>query len=259
MRKIPPMRIYSWNVNGLRAAVKKDFNGSVEQFNPDVLGLQETKAQEDQVLEALADLKGYYVYANHAVKKGYSGTAILSKQEPVQVHRDMGIQEHDQEGRIITAEYDNLYVTSVYVPNSKSGLVRLEERQRWDRDFCAYLKDLEVHKPVVVMGDFNVAHQEIDIARPKSNYNKTPGYTQQEIDGMTRFLEAGFVDTFRSRHPDTVKYSWWSFRGGAREKNVGWRLDYVLASPVLDARVEEAVILNDIFGSDHCPVGIRLA
>lgn len=239
--------------------MKKDFNESVYSFDPDVLCLQETKAQVDQVAEALETLEGYHVHANHAVKKGYSGTAILSKKAPTQVHRDMGIEEHDQEGRIITAEFDTHYVTSVYVPNSKHGLVRLEYRQRWDRDFLAYLKDLEKHKPVVVLGDFNVAHQEIDIARPKSNYNKTPGYTQQEIDGMTAFLDAGLMDSFREEHPDEVKYSWWSFRGGAREKNVGWRLDYALVSSGLHGQVESATILNDIYGSDHCPVGVHLA
>ena len=251
-------RIYSWNVNGVRAAVKKDFAGSIASFDPDVLCLQETKAQEDQVYEALQDVKGYHVYANHAVKKGYSGTAILSKVKPVQVHKDMGIVEHDQEGRVLTAEYDNMYVTSVYVPNSKNGLLRLEERQRWDKDFADYLKDLEKHKPVIALGDFNVAHQAIDLARPKPNYNKTPGYTQAEIDGLTRFIDRGLIDSFRALYPDEIKYSWWSMRSGAREKNVGWRLDYALVSASKMPEVKEATILNDVFGSDHCPVGVHL-
>lgn len=252
------MRIFSWNVNGIRAAAKKDFDQSLATIGADVLCFQETKATPEQVEETLAPFGNWHVAANGAEKKGYSGTALISKAAPLAVQMDMGIPEHDREGRVTAAEFDDYFVVSVYVPNSKHGLTRLDYRETWDRDFLNYLKELEAQKPVIALGDFNVAHREIDIARPKANYNKTPGFTQREMDGMTRFQTAGLLDAFRTLHPETVKYSWWSYRGGAREKNVGWRLDYSLVSAPLMPRLKEAVILNEVFGSDHCPVGVVL-
>jgi len=199
------------------------------------------------------------VYANSAERKGYSGTAILTKIAPLSVTYDIGMSDHDDEGRVICAEFDHFYLVTVYVPNSGSELLRLGYRQTWDAAFLSYLQNLERQKPVVVCGDFNVAHQAIDLARPKENYNKAAGYMQDEIDGMNAFAAAGLLDTFRTMHPDQVKYSWWSYRAGAREKNVGWRIDYFLVSKVFLPQVKEAFILNDVFGSDHCPVGVVLA
>ena len=253
------MKIISWNVNGVRAVMKKDFPQLLQQMNPDVLCLQETKAQDDQVVEALADIEGYHLYTNSAERKGYSGVAILSRSEPLRVFADIGIEEHDQEGRVLTAEYDDFYLVAVYTPNSGSGLARLDYRQRWDRDFLAFVKNLEQHKPVLVGGDLNVAHTAIDLARPKPNYNKSAGYTQKEIDGLEALLAEGMVDTFRHLHPEQVKYSWWSYRAGARAKNVGWRIDYFLGSKdFVTERVKNAEILNDIHGSDHCPVVVEI-
>lgn len=251
-------RIISWNVNGIRAIVKKDFFKQIDALQADVLCLQETKAQVEQVEDALKDLDGYHVFANHAERKGYSGVAILSKEKPLSVVADMDIEEHDKEGRVLCAEFANFYVISVYTPNAGNGLARLEYRKQWDIDFRNYITQLERKKPVVVCGDLNVAHQAIDIARPKSNYNKTAGYTQAEIDGMSAHLETGLIDTFRAQHPDEVKYSWWSYRGGAREKNIGWRLDYILVSESLEPQIKEAFILNEYDGSDHCPVGVLI-
>ncbi|MEY2963921.1 MAG: hypothetical protein RL754_1182 [Bacteroidota bacterium] len=253
------MKLLSFNVNGVRAAAGKTLIEDLHRLDCDVVGLQETKATPEQVKEALAELNGYHIYAFSAEKKGYSGTAILSKTEPISVTMGIGAHEHDNEGRAITAEYNDFFYVTTYVPNSSAGLKRLDYRtQEWDVAFLAYLKKLEEQKPVVVCGDMNVAHQEIDLKNPKSNYNKTPGYTQAEIDGMTRMLEIGLVDTFRHLYPDTVKYSWWSYRGGAREKNVGWRLDYFLVSAALLPQIEDSEILNDVMGSDHCPVMLRL-
>jgi exodeoxyribonuclease-3 len=252
------MRLLSWNVNGIRAAVTKGFVETVFAIDCDVICLQETKAQDDQVVAALEGLDGFHVFPNSAVKKGYSGTAILSREEPLQVTHDMGISEHDQEGRVICAEYPAFQLVTVYTPNSGNGLKRLEYRQLWDQDFLAYLKSLDKHKPVVVCGDLNVAHRGIDLARPKSNYNKTAGYTQQEIDGMDRLLDDCFIDTFRHLHPDTIKYSWWSFRSGARGKNIGWRIDYFLASNKLTNNILQAEIFDQVTGSDHCPVLLEL-
>lgn len=253
------MKLISWNVNGLRAVMKKDFLQKLENMNADVLCIQETKAQDDQVKEALADLQGYHVYCNSAVRKGYSGTAVLSKVEPLSVTTDMGIEEHDQEGRVITVEFEDFYLIDVYVPNSGAELARLDYRGNWDKALLAYMKKLEEKKPVAICGDFNVAHEPIDIARPKENYNKAAGYTQKEIDGMDNFIAGGFVDTFRHFYPDKKDtYSWWSYRFGAREKNIGWRIDYFLISQSLVPRLQEAFILQDIDGSDHCPVGIKI-
>ncbi len=253
------MRLVSWNVNGIRAAMKKDFAQSLAAMETDVLCLQETKAQDEQVAEALAEIEGYHLYSNSAVKKGYSGTAVLSKTEPLSVQYDMGIEEHDQEGRVIAAEFETFYLVTVYTPNSGNGLKRLDYRQQWDGDFLAYLQDLEKQKPVVLCGDLNVAHKDIDLARPKPNYNKSAGYTQREIDALDNLAAAGFVDTFRDLYPEQVKYSWWSYRAGARANNVGWRIDYFLVSGSLQARVAGADILNDVLGSDHCPVLLDLA
>ncbi len=252
------MRLVSWNVNGIRAAIKKDFIQSFDSLETDVLCLQETKAQDDQVFEALEEVDDYHIYVNSAVKKGYSGTAIISKEAPIDVTVDIGIEEHDQEGRVIAAEFKDYFLVTVYTPNSGSELKRLGYRQTWDQAFLSYLKKLEETKPVIVCGDLNVAFQPIDLARPKPNYNKAAGYMQEEIDGFQNLMDAGFVDTFRHVKPEEVKYSWWSYRAGARANNVGWRIDYFLTSPSLIGDVKDAEIHNDIFGSDHCPVSIDL-
>ncbi len=252
------MRLASWNVNGIRAVMKKDFTESLSKLNCDVLCLQETKAQDDQVVEALEPVNGYHVFSNSAVRKGYSGTAILSKEKPVNVLPDMGIAEHDEEGRILTAEFDTFYLVNTYVPNSGNNLVRLDYRKKWDADMADYLTDLNKHKPVILCGDLNVCHQAIDIARPEANYNKSAGYTQTEIDGLSEIINRGFTDSWRNAHPDEVKYSWWSYRGGARQKNIGWRLDYFLVNNDLMNKVQDTFIDNDVLGSDHCPVGLTL-
>lgn len=252
------MNIISFNVNGIRAVVGKTFITDMQALNPDIICLQETKATPEQVQDAVVNLKGYHVFASSAERKGYSGTAILSKTNPLNVTYGIGIPEHDTEGRVICAEYQDFFLITVYVPNSGSELLRLAYRQTWDAAFLAYLKNLELQKPVLVCGDFNVAHQAIDLARPKENYNKAAGYMQEEINGMNAYVSEGLIDTFRVLNPDTVKYSWWSYRAGARQKNVGWRIDYFLASATLQPVIKEAFILNDILGSDHCPVGVAL-
>ena len=252
------MKIVSYNVNGIRAAIKKGLLDSLEDMKADIVCFQETKAHDDQVIEALGDNFPYHVSSNSAVKKGYSGTCTISKKPPISVTTGIGKEEHDQEGRVLNNEFEDFYLVNVYVPNSSRELRRLDYREGWDVDFRKYLKDLEAKKPVIVCGDFNVAHQEIDIARPKSNYNKTAGYTQVEIDGMTNFLEAGFVDTFRHLHPEKVAYSWWSYRAGAREKNIGWRIDYFLVSESLKSQVSAAAIHPEYQESDHCPISLTL-
>lgn len=253
------MKIISWNVNGIRAVAKKDFFQDFKAMNPDILCLQETKAQDDQVAETLAPIEGYHKYSNSAIKKGYSGTAVLSKTKPINVMSDIGIAEHDTEGRVLALEYEKFFLVNVYVPNSGNDLKRLDYRQDWDKAFCSFLKNLEKSKPVIACGDFNVAHTEIDLARPKPNYNKSAGYMQEEIDGMDHFLGEGFVDTFRHFYPDkTDIYSWWSYRAGARPKNIGWRIDYFLASKGFMSNIKGAGIHNEIMGSDHCPVSIEL-
>jgi exodeoxyribonuclease-3 len=252
------MRLVSWNVNGLRAVMKKDFLPQMLALKADAICLQETKAQPDQVRVALADLKGYHIFANSAVKKGYSSTAILTRNEPLSVALDMGMEEHDQEGRVIAAEFADWYLVTVYTPNSGNELKRLAYRQTWDRDFLKYLKKLEKRKPVIVCGDLNVANKPIDLARPRENYNKSAGFMQEEIDGIDKLLAAGFVDTWRHLHPGKAKYSWWSYRAGARGNNVGWRIDYFLVSQSLTSRIKTADILNDVHGSDHCPVLLEM-
>lgn len=248
-------KIISWNLNGVRAVVKKGLHDIIDNLDADVICFQETKAQDDQVQEALFGVN-YNIYSNSAVKKGYSGTAILSKEEPISVVNDMGIEAHDQEGRVICAEFNDYYLITVYTPNSGSTLARLDYRQQWDKDFKTYLKELEKRKSVIVCGDLNVAHKDIDLKNHKPNYNKSAGYMQEEIDGMDNYIEAGFVDTFRTLNPDQEKYSWWSYRGGARDRNVGWRIDYFLVSEAMINKITHADILNDVMGSDHCPVEI---
>lgn len=253
------MKLVSWNVNGIRAVVKKNFFEDFEKMNPDILCLQETKAQPDQVREALFGMDASYeIYANSAEKKGYSSTAIITRKTPISVVNDMGIEEHDKEGRVICAEFEEYYLVTVYTPNSKGDLSRLGYRTQWDLDFYNYLKELESKKPVIVCGDLNVAHRDIDLANPKSNYNKSAGYMQEEIDGLDRYVENGLVDTFRHFYPEETKYSWWSYRAGARARNVGWRIDYFLCSSSLLPQVKSAAILNDVMGSDHCPVELTL-
>jgi exodeoxyribonuclease-3 len=252
------MNIVSWNVNGIRAAVKKDFFKSVEDLNPDILCLQETKAHPSEVEKALSPLTGFHYDYNSADRKGYSGTTILSKPKPLNIEQDMGIAEHDTEGRIQCAEYDGFYLVNVYVPNSGQELQRLEYRQGWDASFLSFLKELEKMKPVIACGDFNVAHRPIDLKNDKSNYNKTAGYTQVEIDGMDNFMAAGFVDSYRKLYPDTIAYTYWSYRFKARERNTGWRIDYFLVSPELVKKISEVRIYSEIMGSDHCPIGLAI-
>jgi len=253
------MKIISWNVNGIRAVQGKGFAATLTELNADCLLLQETKAQDDQVLQALKDIDHYQIYSNSAERKGYSGVAILTRKTPLRVIHDIGIAEHDQEGRVIVAEFENFYLLNVYVPNSGDQLVRLDYRQTWDRALLAYMQGLQTEKPLIACGDFNVAHQAIDIARPKANYNKSAGYTQVEIDGFSQFLDAGLVDSYRHFHPDSIAYSWWSYRANARENNIGWRIDYVLTSQALLGNIQQAFILPEITGSDHCPVGVEIS
>lgn len=252
------MQLISWNVNGIRAIAKKDFFESVNQLNPDILCLQETKAQDQEVEKTLSSLSHYHLYSNSAEQKGYSGTALLSREKPLAVTYDMGIEEHDKEGRVICAEYPNYFVVNVYVPNSGQQLERLDYRRQWDKDFLSYLKNLENSKPVIVCGDFNVAHKPIDLKNDKANYNKTAGYTQIEIDGMDNLDKSGFVDTFRKLHPTEIAYSYWSYRFKSRERNVGWRIDYFLVSEALLEMVGSANIMPDFYGSDHCPILLTL-
>ncbi len=252
------MKIISFNVNGVRAITKKTFIDDVRLMNPDILCLQETKANDAQTEEALAAFDEYFIYTSSAVRPGYSGTAVLTKSKPLNVTYGLGIEEHDQEGRTIVAEYDNFYLVNCYVPNSGSELARLDYREQWDADLLNFLLTLEKTKPVIFCGDLNVAHKAIDLANPKSNYNKSAGFTQREINGIENLLNAGLIDTFRHFYPEVVKYSWWSARFNSRAKNVGWRIDYFLTSASLKDQLKDAFILNEIMGSDHCPVGIEL-
>jgi len=248
------MKIISWNVNGIRAINQKDFFKDVQEMSPDILCLQETKAQVAEVEKALVDMGGYHKYINAAQRKGYSGVAILSKKEPISVTYDMGVEEHDQEGRVITLEFEDYYFVTVYTPNSQSGLARLDYRMQWEEDFLQYLKKLEEKKPVIVCGDLNVAHEEIDLKNPKTN-RKNAGFTDEERERMTKLLDAGFIDTFRYFYPDQEGiYSWWSYRFNARKNNAGWRIDYFLVSECLKDRIKDAKILTDVMGSDHCPI-----
>ena len=241
----------SWNVNGLRAVLKKGFMEYFENQKPDIIGLQEIKLSEGQLD---LELPGYYTYYNYAEKKGYSGTAIFTKIKPISVTYGIGIEEHDKEGRVITAEYDNIYFVTVYTPNSKSELERLDYRMVWEDEFRKYLKTLEKTKPVIVCGDLNVAHCEIDLKNPKTN-TRNAGFTIEERNKFTELLESGFIDTFRYFYPNKeYAYSWWSYRGNARKNNTGWRIDYFCVSDSLKDKIVDAEIHSEIEGSDHCPV-----
>lgn len=252
------MKIISWNINGIRAIVKKDFFEDISKLDPDVLCLQETKAQDAEVQKALSEMSDYHQYYNSADRKGYSGTAILSKIKPLSITEDMGIAKHDTEGRVLCAEFENFYLVNVYVPNSGQKLERLDYRKGWDIDFRNYLKNLEKTKPVILCGDLNVAHRAIDLKNDKSNYNKTAGYTQVEIDGMDNLINSGFVDSFRHFHPDEVAYTYWSYRFQSRERNTGWRIDYFLVSNSLIDKINNVEILSDYYGSDHCPIRLEI-
>jgi exodeoxyribonuclease-3 len=248
------MKLVSWNVNGLRAVLKKGFEDIFADFDADIFCLQETKLSEGQV-----DLSfdGYESYWNYADKKGYSGTAIFTRRKPLAVTRGIGIDKHDHEGRVVTLEFDNFYMVDVYTPNAQQELARLEYRMEWERDFTAYLSELDAKKPVIVCGDMNVAHNEIDLKNPATNH-KNPGFSDEERAAFSRLLEAGFVDTFRTLHPDEQKYSWWSYRFSSRQKNIGWRIDYFVVSKRLLDSVTDASIHADILGSDHCPVSLTI-
>ncbi len=246
------MKLLCWNVNGIRAVMKKGFLTFVKKHDPDVLCLQETRQGNNHEELKLA---GYEEYWNPADKKGYSGTLILTKTKPIKVTYD--IPKHDKEGRVITAEYKDYFVVNIYVPNAQHGLLRLKYRMQWDKDLLAYLKKLEKTKPVIVCGDFNVAHTEIDLARPKQNV-KNPGFTPEERAGFQAYIDAGFIDTFRVFEKSPGHYTWWSFRANARARNIGWRIDYVVVSKSLQKRLKKAYILPKVMGSDHCPIGIEI-
>lgn len=248
------MLFVSWNVNGLRACVKKGFEDFFKEVDADIFAIQETKLQKSQI-----DLQfeGYTSYYNDAIKKGYSGTAIYTKHKPLNVIYGIGIEEHDQEGRVITLEFDNYYFVTVYTPNAKRELERLSYRQVWEDDFREYLLKLKKDKPVVVCGDLNVAHNEIDLKNDKTNHGNA-GFTDEEREKMTVLLNSGFIDTFRYKYPLKETYSWWSYMFKAREKNAGWRIDYFLVSEELKDRIKDAYIYTDIYGSDHCPVGVEV-
>ncbi|MCH5267510.1 MAG: exodeoxyribonuclease III [Lachnospiraceae bacterium] len=249
------MRFISWNVNGIRACVGKGFLEYFKEADADIFCIQESKMQEGQLD---LDLPGYYQYWNYAEKKGYSGTAIFSKEKPLSVVNGIGVEEHDKEGRVITAEYDDFYFVTVYTPNAQNELKRLDYRMEWEDAFRAYLKGLEEKKPVVVTGDMNVAHQEIDLKNPKTN-RKNAGFTDEERGKMTELLDSGFIDTFRHFYPDTEGvYSWWSYRFSARAKNAGWRIDYFLVSEALRDRLVDAKIHTEVMGSDHCPIELEM-
>ncbi len=245
------MKLISWNVNGLRACVQKGFLDFFREIDADIFCIQESKLQEGQIK---LDLDGYHQYWNYAEKKGYSGTAVFAKKEPLSVSYGIGVEEHDHEGRVITLEYADFYMVTVYTPNSQDGLARLDYRMRWEDAFLAYLKKLEEKKPVIFCGDLNVAHEEIDLKNPKTNHNNA-GFTDEERGKFTQLVENGFIDTYRFFYPDkTGAYSWWSYRMKARERNAGWRIDYFVVSQSLKERLQDAKIHTEVMGSDHCPV-----
>lgn len=249
------MKFVSWNVNGIRAAMKKGFIDFAQNSHADAICIQETKMQEGQ---AEVPLEGYHQYWCSADKKGYSGTAVFTKEKPLSVSQGIGIDEHDHEGRVITCEYENFYLVNVYVPNSQNELKRLDYRMKWEDDFRAYLKSLEESKPVIACGDFNVAHREIDLKNPKANRGNA-GFSDEEREKMTVLLDSGFTDTWRYFYPDLAEvYSWWSYRFHARDNNAGWRIDYFLTSDILNDKLTGAEILTDVYGSDHCPVTLEI-
>ncbi len=243
-------KFISWNVNGLRACMQKGFSEFFDSEDADIFAIQESKLSEGQIDYSP---EGYHCYWNYAEKKGYSGTAVFTKEEPISVTYGIGVEEHDHEGRVITLEFPEYYFLTCYTPNSQDGLKRLEYRMRWEADFLAYLKKLEEKKPVVFCGDLNVAHNEIDLKNPKSN-RKNPGFTDEERGCFSELLDSGFTDTFRYFYPEKIAYSWWSYRFHAREKNIGWRIDYFVVSDVLKKRLSNAKIHDNVLGSDHCPV-----
>lgn len=249
------MKLISWNVNGIRACLTKGFEERFQELDADIFCLQETKCQQGQVK---LDLPGYYQYWNYANRKGYSGTAVFTKKEPLSAFYGMGIEEHDKEGRVITLEFDDFYMVTVYTPNSQSELRRLKYRMQWEKDFLSYLLNLQEKKPVIVCGDLNVAHKDIDLKNPKTNRNN-PGFTDEERACFSTMMESGFVDTFRHFYPELEgAYSWWSYRFKAREKNAGWRIDYFLVSPSLASKLDDAKIHSEIMGSDHCPIELTI-
>ena len=249
------MKLVSWNVNGLRACVKKGFLDYFKEVDADIFCVQETKLQEGQIQ---LDLEGYHQYWNYAEKKGYSGTAVFTKDKPLKVRYGLGIEEHDKEGRVITLEYDDFFLVNVYTPNSQRELARLDYRMRWEDDFRVYLKDLDSNKPVILCGDLNVAHKEIDLKNPSSN-RKNAGFTDEEREKMTQLLEAGFIDTFRYFYPDKEgAYTWWSYITRVRERNAGWRIDYFIVSKRLKDRLKDAQIHSEVMGSDHCPIYLEI-
>ncbi len=249
------MKLVSWNVNGLRACMKKGFSDFFTEVDADIFAIQETKMQESQMEESM-EFEGYHRYMNSAERKGYSGTMVYAKQEPMQVIYDIEGDE-TKEGRVITLEYPDFYFVCAYVPNSKEGLARLDYRMEWEGYLLNHLNQLNEKKPVIYTGDLNVAHEEIDIKNPATNHNN-PGFSDQEREKMTELLSNGYTDTFRSLYPEEVKYSWWSYRFKAREKNAGWRIDYFLVSDRIAKNVQDSLIYNEIFGSDHCPVGLKI-
>ena len=248
------MKLISWNVNGIRACITKGFKDFFEKVNADIFCIQETKCQPDQVE---LEFKGYKSYWNSAERKGYSGTAIFTKQEPLSVIYGIGIEEHDKEGRVITLEFENFYVVTIYTPNAKRELERLDYRMIWEDEIRKYLLKLNETKPVIMCGDLNVAHEEIDLKNPKTNKGNA-GFTDEERGKMTELLNAGFIDSYRYLYPEKIEYSWWSYMGHAREKNVGWRIDYFIVSNDFKEKIKNATIYTEILGSDHCPVGLEI-
>ena len=253
------MKLVSWNVNGLRAVITKGFKDFFDKVDADIFCLQETKMQEEQIDDKIKEIfKQYNCYWNSAEKKGYSGTAIFSKKKPIDVKYGIGIEEHDKEGRVITLEFDKFYMVNCYTPNSKRELERLEYRQIWEDEFRKYLLKLNETKPVILCGDLNVAHKEIDLKNPKTN-RRNAGFTDEERNKMTELLEAGFTDSFRYLYPDKAEmYSWWSYMFKAREKNAGWRIDYFIVSKSIEEKIKESYIFTEVMGSDHCPVGLDI-
>ena len=253
------MKLISWNVNGLRAIINKGFEEFFKGINADIFCIQETKMQEEQLEEKINTIfDGYKMYWNSAEKKGYSGTAIFSKKEPVNIKYGIGIEEHDKEGRVITLEFEKFYMVNCYTPNSKRELERLDYRMIWEEDFRNYLLELNKKKPVILCGDLNVAHKEIDLKNPKTN-RRNAGFTDEEREKMTELLNSGFVDSFRYLYPDKAdKYTWWSYMFKAREKNAGWRIDYFIVSDNIKDKIKESYIFSEIMGSDHCPVGLDI-